>query len=272
MKSYLFAGALVALASAAPAMAGSILWISDSNRNLVTVDVETGAATVIGKTGATLTDIAFSPTGDLFGISFSSLYRVDKTTAATTLVGGIGFSGNALVFGADGTLYGASSNAAGLYTVDPLTGTSTNIGTTGGLSAGDLAFVGGTLYLAAASSPNDTLRSIDLGPPVTNALIGSMGFDDVFGMARADDGVLYGVAANNIFSINLATGAGTLATNFSYADQGPAYGTSFFLETKPPNNPNPGVPEPASWALMIGGFTLVGSMLRRRAASAVSFA
>lgn len=269
MAKHLLIGAACALISALPASAASILWISDSNGNLVTVDVATGDATVIGNSGAALTDIAFSPTGDLYGVTFNSLYRVDKTTAALSFVGDLSFSANALVFSADGTLYGASSSTTALYTLDPLTAASTHIGSTGGVSAGDLAFVGGTLYLAAASSP-DTLRSIDLGPPVTSALVGSMGFDDVFGMARADDGVLYGVSGDDIFSINLATGAGTLATSFSYAGQGQAYGTSFFLETKPPIQP--GVPEPATWAMLIGGLALTGGLMRRRARIAVRFA
>ena len=45
--------------------------------------------------------------------------------------------------------------------------------------------------------------------------------------------------------------------------------------TSPPNNVLPavlGVPEPASWALMIGGFGMIGGALRRRQRSAVRFA
>jgi hypothetical protein len=38
-----------------------------------------------------------------------------------------------------------------------------------------------------------------------------------------------------------------------------------------PGNPNPGVPEPASWAMMIAGLGVVGASMRRRK-SAVSFA
>ncbi len=35
--------------------------------------------------------------------------------------------------------------------------------------------------------------------------------------------------------------------------------------------PNPGVPEPASWAMMLGGFGLVGGAMRSRRKAAVSF-
>jgi hypothetical protein len=36
-------------------------------------------------------------------------------------------------------------------------------------------------------------------------------------------------------------------------------------------DPTPGVPEPASWAMMLGGFGLVGGALRSRRKAAVSF-
>jgi hypothetical protein len=36
--------------------------------------------------------------------------------------------------------------------------------------------------------------------------------------------------------------------------------------------PTPGVPEPAAWAMMIGGFGLVGSAMRRRVRTTVRFA
>jgi hypothetical protein len=36
-------------------------------------------------------------------------------------------------------------------------------------------------------------------------------------------------------------------------------------------DPTPGVPEPASWAMMLGGFGLVGGALRNRRKAAVSF-
>ena len=50
----------------------------------------TGNTTVIGLTSTFMTDIAFSPTGALYGISFSLLYSIDKTNANTTLIGNLG--------------------------------------------------------------------------------------------------------------------------------------------------------------------------------------
>ncbi len=70
--------------------ADPILTVSTGGGQLANVDVATGTTTVLGNTGVVLTDIAFSPTGDLFGISFNDLYKVNPTTGATTLVGSLG--------------------------------------------------------------------------------------------------------------------------------------------------------------------------------------
>ncbi len=43
------------------------------------------------------------------------------------------------------------------------------------------------------------------------------------------------------------------------------------IQTYSPEVSAPPVPEPATWALMIGGFALIGAALRRRKAAAVSF-
>ncbi len=119
---------------------------------LATVDVATGATSFIGGTSISLTDIAFSPSGDLYGISFSSLYKVNSSNGATTLVGGLGAvsgTANALVFGSDGTLYMAGST---LYAVNTLTGAASAIGALGFQSGGDLAFIGGDLFMASSGN------------------------------------------------------------------------------------------------------------------------
>lgn len=138
------------LSAAFASHADPVLTVSTGGGQLANVDVATGTTTVLGNTGTVLTDIAFSPTGDLFGISFNGLYKVNPTTGATILVGSLGWAGtaNALVFGSDGTLYMASNT---LYTVSTTSATTTAIGSIGFQSGGDLAFVGGNLYMASDS-------------------------------------------------------------------------------------------------------------------------
>jgi hypothetical protein len=69
--------------------------------------------------------------------------------------------------------------------------------------------------------------------------------------------VFYALAESNIGSIVWSNGLGT-SGNWTQA-----LSTLSF---------NTGVPEPTSWALMIGGFGLVGAAMRRRAAATVAHA
>jgi sugar lactone lactonase YvrE len=154
----LVAGVFVpVVANAAP-----VLWSGDSSGRLGTVDVATGDVNVIGSMGVTMTDIAFDPDGNLWGITFGSLYKIDKTTATSTLVGNLGTSANSLVFNSSGVLYTANSS---LYTIDTTTGAASLVGNGGDSysSSGDLAFVDGNLFLS--STGGDNLVKINTNDP-----------------------------------------------------------------------------------------------------------
>lgn len=251
---------LVALAT--PAVGAPILWIDDSSNRLGTVDVATGVGTIIGSfsgagfSGQTMTDLAFDPAGNLWGISFDRIFRVNTSTAAVTFVGNHGINGgNALVFGSDGTLYAAGANTSNLYTVNTTTGAGTLVGSIGFASAGDLAFNGGNLYL---SSTTNQLIRVD---PVTGAgsAIGGLGVGSVFGLATAENGVLYATSGQGVYSVNTSTGAATLVQN--YGTLGQAYGTAFYQESGAP--PPNGVPTPGTLALLGAALFGLGALRRR---------
>lgn len=253
-KSALAAAAL--MASALVAHAAPILWLSTTANELATVDVATGTTTVVGNTGVFLTDIAFDPLGNLYGISFTSLYSVDKMNGSTTLIGslgGVSGTANALVFGADGTLYMAGDS---LYTVNTSTGASTAVGSIGFQSAGDLAFVGGNLFMAAS---NNHLIGVDIGTGLGTD-IGDIGVAGVYGLASADNVTLYGMAGQNVFTIDTATAATGPLVTFNPA-LGAAAGSAFLTEAGAP------VSEPGSLAL-VGAALLAAGALRRRKATA----
>lgn len=235
----------------AQALGDPILWISDITGRLGTVDVATGQSQVIGPEGVFITDIAFDAQGDLWGVSFNNLYRINTDTGAAMLVGATGIpNGNALVFGSDGTLYAAGAQSTSLYSINTATGAATALGDVGALSAGDLAFFGGELYLSSAS---DELIHIDLAP-VSGTPVGPFGeFHNVFGMARGDDGVLYGVAGTDVFSIDVATGQGTLVVDYGGDALRGASGTAFVLEA----------PEPGTAVLLLAAAS-IGLRRRRR--------
>ncbi|MFO0959533.1 MAG: PEP-CTERM sorting domain-containing protein [Isosphaeraceae bacterium] len=258
--SYL--AALILSALPISGWADTILWVDDASGVLGKVNVDTGAVTVVGNMGVVMTDIAFAPNGDLYGITFNGLYRINPTTAAATLIGQLTFAGaNALVFGTDGTLYVANSNTTSLYRANTSTGAETVLGNIGFSSAGDLAFVAGNLYM---SSSADHLIRINLAGTVSGTDIGAFGFSNVYGLATPDNNILYGVAGTQVFSVNTTTGTGTLLSNYGGRGLGQANGSSFVTEAI-------GVPEPSSLiSLGIGVVVVSGYIVSRKCRVALS--
>ena len=249
MKSWLKVIGAVSLLLSGAASAGPLLWVGDGDGTLGYVDVATGNATVVGQMGATMTDIAFDPSGNLWGITFGQLYRINHANGVITLVGNLGASLNSLVFGADGTLYGANN---GLYSINTSTGAATLIGGGSYSSSGDLAFVNGNLYLSSASA--DFLYQLDL---VTGAgtLLGNIGYSAVYGLATPDNINLYGITGTNVISIDTITGVGSLVVNYAGTQLGAAWGSAFLSEA--------GHEVPVPGVLMLMAFGLL--LLRRRA-------
>lgn len=250
------AAALVVASLGQGAMAAPVLWVSDGDGTLGTVDVATGAATVVGQMSQVMTDIAFDSSGNLWGITFGQLFKINSTTAATTLVGNLGTSLNSLVFGADGTLYSANNS---LWKINTSTGVASLIGSGGGYtSSGDLAFIGSQLFLTATGGASD--RLFDLNEATgAGTFIGNLGVSSAFGLATDNNINLYGVAGQGVYSINTGTGAASFLNNYAGTSLGAAFGSAFFSEAGAP------VPEPGTIALT--GLALLaafGASARRR--------
>lgn len=247
---------LLAMLGTSVTMAAPVMYVDDSNGKLGTVNVGTGAVDLIGSMGDVMTDIAFDPNGNLYGITFSSLYSINPQTAAAAFIGNHSIlGGNALVFGSDGTLYGAGNSTTSLYTINPTTGASTSLGNIGFASGGDLAFNNGHLYLASATNQ---LVDVNLNSPADSSSVGNFGVAGVFGLATGDDGVLYAVANNTIYTVDTATGHLASPVNFGGNGLSAAFGQSFFHEAVP------SIPEPESYAMLLAGLGIVGAMSRRK--------
>ncbi len=254
MKKVLFGLFAVAMLAAKSAGAAPIMFVNDERNQLAKVDVANGSVNVLGvmlTPGDVMTDIAFDPFGNLWGISFAGLWRIDATNAATTFVGAHGIdTGNALVFGSDGTAYAAGAVSTNLFSLNLVTGLGVSLGSMGVSSGGDLAFNGGNLFLASSDSTLVRVNPTN-GAPTP---IGPFGVPGMFGLATGDNGVLYGVAGTGIYSVNSATGAATLVETFD-AGLGNAFGQAFQGEAAP-------VPEPGTLLLLGGG--LAAAVRRRR--------
>jgi hypothetical protein len=204
------------------------LYISDSQGGLYTVDLFNGAAQFVGQTkfdgqNEVMFDLAFSPTGQLYGLgSDGDLYTIDRHTAVTTQVGPITdqatnrpitSDANAMAFRTNGVLYVAAQGS--LYTVDPETAKATQVSTlpNNERSAGDLVFdPSGNLYLTTADG---TLLKMAAGT-TTLTVVGSarsLGVPDIYGLVWFDN-ALYGFSntGGGVYVINTGTGVASQIT------------------------------------------------------------
>lgn len=227
----------------------------DGSGQLGTVNVVTGVVDLIGSTGISMTDIAFDPSGHLFGISFSGLYSINPATAAASFIGNHSIAGgNALVFASDGTLYGAGHSTSSLFKIAPSTGASTSLGNMGFNSGGDLAFNNGHLYLA---STGNQLVDVNVSNPPDTFAVGGFGVSNVFGLATGDDNVLYAVANTTIYTVDTATGLATKRIDFGGAGLGSAGGQTFISEAAV-------VPEPETYTMLLAGLGLIAAVWRHK--------
>jgi hypothetical protein len=234
--------------------------VGDSAGNLGIVNANTGAVTNIGNfgIGEAMTDIAFDPSGNLWGITFTDLYKINAGTAATTHVGSLGGpSVNSLTFASDGTLYAANTN---LYTINTTTGAASAVGALGGsfASSGDLAFHNGALYLTSADifGPDD-LVTVNTSTGAAT-LVGSMGVPAEFGLVNGPDNVLYGVAGTNVYTVNPATGVATLLSSYAAQGLGQAFGAAVATEAVAP------LPSTAAGFAVLMCICVAGRHLKRR--------
>jgi len=162
-------GTIYAIESGAPHRPSSRLY---------TLDAATGSASLIGTIGLnSLTSLAFNPNGTLYavvrpngGLTEQAIYTINTTTGAPTLVTNLSENVGALAFAHDGTALVAYDPAAGgadrLGTVDLVTGTVTEVGSTGIADVFSLSFgAHGTLY-AGTGTGTSTLHTLS---PATGA-------------------------------------------------------------------------------------------------------
>jgi outer membrane protein assembly factor BamB len=153
----------------------------DSNSGLYTININTGAFSLIGMTGISgMVGVAFNPlNGQLFGLrNGGGLYSINQLNGAASLIGNTGLVDRGLAFSPSGHLFGFTEDGK-LYGINPATGSTSAVGGSGNpvppsLIAEDAAFDStGTLYAS------DFYGHIFRTDPLTGngVLIGSAGYD-----------------------------------------------------------------------------------------------
>ncbi len=169
--------------------------------------------------GDQITDLAVTPNGNVYGISYDTLYSINKTTGRATLVAGLsGGANNGMTFIARGDLL-AADTSGDVKQINPTTGSVTARGNFGSSlsSSGDLvAVANGTMYGVSSTtagggsaSGNNVLIRVDQNTGVAT-VVGPIGYGNVWGLAYVNAKVIGFTTAGQIIQIDPATGAGTL--------------------------------------------------------------
>lgn len=189
--------------------AGPVIYITDTAGRLATVTLGTYAVHIIGKEGVVLTDIGFNPKdGNLYGVSFTALYRVNTKTGKATFIGNLGISdANALVFNGQGVAYTEGVNSTELYTINTKTGHVSAVGSSKPFkSAGDLTFYNGGLVLAGyyqSSLTSTTPDTLALLNPSNGKVLGyaELKLANLFGIVCTGKDVLYGFSGQSVYQL-----------------------------------------------------------------------
>jgi len=174
---------------------------------------------------------------DIIGYSIQSngnqhLYRINFTSGIATDLGLVNFAdGEGVAMNGAGTIYAVGGTVNELW--DVTTPPGSLIGATGAMSGIDAGMdsFGGSLYAASANFGSTELYSVD---PNTG-LASSIGVGQYFGDNLAIDNAGNAFAADWIFTdslytVDLATGAGTLVGTLNVGDPSQQAGSDFGVD------------------------------------------
>lgn len=275
MQKIVFGLALTAAAIAVPAQATLIFGVDEVN-NLVTFKHSAPgtllSSVMISGTPATMLAIDFRANGVLYGLGDDyRLYTINKVSGAATAVNSaaMAISGSNFGFDFNPTIdrIRVVSNLGNNYVVNPNTGTiqlvatnisyapgdpnagATPVATANAYTPSTFGAPGASTQLYAIESTRDVLTKQNNNGGVLTT-VGALGRN--FGPRDSFDidkrGVGFVIDNTRLYQINLGTGGLTTL--------GMTPDTIYAIAAE--------VPEPATWGMMLGGFALMGSAVRRR--------
>ena len=233
-----------------------LVYFCDDSGKIGTIDLTTGATTVIGNAGVQLTSLAFNPTGQLYGATATSLYSVNLASGAVTKIGDFGGteSISGIRFSGGGTLYADASvfqqfpnpaepgkyltsgeTNANLYVVNQQTGAASLVGFRDDgyqASLGTLTFYNGSLYETEFSGHYGSYSSVNPSNGV-----GIKGFSNGFltlgTTFSGPNNTFYGFYGNAIDAINVQDGSASQALTFNNTGLGLVVAAAFPTEATP---------------------------------------
>jgi hypothetical protein len=285
MKQFLTPVLLALLFALPPVVRGQILYLAtgagSSNAQLFTINPSTAAATyvadiTVGGFHVSMTGLAFQPgTGVLYGVTSNgnnysqTLVTINPLTGAATIVGGPGaLSGvvSDITFNQTGTmLFGWAANIGSnpnrAVTINLITGVAGSFGTSdGSTNGGAIAIdpISGTAYVSHQGS-GGALQTLDTstGSLTTGATMsgGTFGFA-LAAMAIDNASVIYALNINGgggsgLMTLDPTTGVLTAIGSLPNYSDAMAFSAS-------------AIPEPSTWAAIVGAAALGAAIIRRR--------
>ncbi|WP_160172976.1 HYR domain-containing protein [Altibacter lentus] len=189
------------------------LFASNSGGQLYELNISTGNASTIGSTSRANVGLAWNSGTDVTYLrDFANLFTVDLTTAALTPVGPLTSGYTALTFNAsESLLYTVGQGNGSFASIDPATGTTTVIGSTGvgGTQLGLATDMNGVVW---GGDINANLYTINTSTGAASLQYSNVGGDGLTAMAiHPTTNELYLVTLNsdNLIRVDLSTGVAT---------------------------------------------------------------
>jgi hypothetical protein len=135
--SHVVAGGFSTYAMDFDASATNLYAIRNSDGGLVTIDLITGAPTLVTPTSgyplASITGLTVDPNNNFYLSTSTALYALNSTTGAALLIGAFNTGGVIIDISADvnGNLYGYNVGTDALYSINKSSGSATLIGVSG---------------------------------------------------------------------------------------------------------------------------------------------
>jgi hypothetical protein len=199
-----------------------IIYVNMSDGSSTTI----GNTGIVG-TDEFMNDMAFDrTTGTMYGAYNNNLYTIDLATGAITLIGPFGNTGGlmiAIAVDGNGNMWGHDLGADEIWSIDKATGAGTSIGSTGfdANYAQSMAWdpTSNIVYLAAFNNTNlyYELRSVDLTTGNT-ALLGGVYYKEIVVFSFPGDVITPWITIDPYTDIVPAEGTSTLHVNINTVD------------------------------------------------------